>query len=193
MGVNERKILLRRELLEKRNNLGPQYWSDKSNRIIKSLKNLQVFKQAEIIHCYVSMNQRNEVNTHPLIQDLLTEGKRVLVPITGFETGELKHTELNTFDELVPNKWGVLEPENYMVSTQEPDVIVIPLLAADSQFNRLGYGKGFYDRFLKTTNATKIGLLFDDFLMDNIPVDYFDEKLDILITDKKILKRNIYQ
>ena len=64
------------------------------------------------------------------------------------------------------------------------------MLAADKDFNRLGYGKGFYDRFLKKENAVKVGMLFDDFLIDQVPVEKFDEKLDILITEKKILRRN---
>jgi 5-formyltetrahydrofolate cyclo-ligase len=69
-------------------------------------------------------------------------------------------------------------------------LIIVPLLAADKNFNRLGYGKGFYDRFLEKEEATRVGLLFDEFIFDSIPVEDFDEKLDILISEKRLLSRN---
>lgn len=131
------------------------------------------------------MNDRKEVNTHSLLKDLISSGKKVIVPVTDFETGELKHSELWSFKDLKENKWGVLEPDEIHPQKQKTDLILVPLLAADKDFNRLGYGKGFYDRFLKKENAVKIGLLFDGFLVDQIPVENFDEKLDILITEKR--------
>jgi 5-formyltetrahydrofolate cyclo-ligase len=61
------------------------------------------------------------------------------------------------------------------------------LAAADRKCNRLGYGKGFYDRFLKKTKAKKVGLVFSDFLFDEIPTEEFDEKLDVIITEEEVI------
>ncbi|HAW79119.1 MAG TPA: hypothetical protein DCX27_05000 [Balneola sp.] len=83
-----------------------------------------------------------------------------------------------------------MEPENVDPSAGGIDIIIVPLLAADLHFNRLGYGKGFYDRFLENEKAIKVGVLFSEFILEEIPVEDFDEKLDILISEKKTLRRN---
>lgn len=190
MSVSDQKSELRARLLKLRKSIKKEDWQSWSETIINELKKIPEFIDSNVIHCFVSMNERKEVNTHFLLNDLISSGKKVIVPVTDFETGELKHSELRSFKDLKKNKWGVLEPDEIHPQTQETDLILVPLLAADNEFNRLGYGKGFYDRFLKKENAVKVGLLFDDFLFDQIPVENFDEKLDILITEKKILRCN---
>tara|TARA_R110002126_G_scaffold15320_2_gene63070 strand:- start:791 stop:1369 length:579 start_codon:yes stop_codon:yes gene_type:complete len=190
MSVSDKKTELRSKLLTKRSSISDDDWNLRSLEIIENLKTLKEFQSSSTIHSFVSMNDRKEVNTHELIKELLGLNIKVIVPIADFKTGELQHSILTTFDDLEPNKWGVLEPLNADSDIDDIDIILVPLLAADKKFNRLGYGKGFYDRFLKSTDAIKVGLLFDDFILQKIPVEDFDEKLDILITEKKILRRN---
>ena len=136
------------------------------------------------------MNERNEVNTQPLIQELISRGIKVIVPITDFESGTLNHSMLTSFEELESNKWGVLEPKEMDETDYKPDIILVPLLAADLEFNRLGYGKGFYDRFLSESSALTIGLVFQEYILNKIPVERFDQKLDILVTEKEVFTRN---
>ena len=190
MTIATEKSELRKRLLVLRREIPKKEWSERSSRIINKLQSSEEFLSSKTIHCFVSMNGRKEVNTHPFIKESLSAVKSIIVPITNFETGTLDHSKLNSFDELEENKWGVYEPKALTPFSSNIDLIIVPLLAADKSFNRLGYGKGFYDRFLNSNKAIKIGLLFDEFLMDKIPVDDFDEKLDILITDKKVLRRN---
>lgn len=190
MSVSDQKSELRARLLKLRKSINEEDWQIRSETIINELKKIPEFITSDVIHCFVSMNDRKEINTHSLLDDLISSEKKVIVPVTDFETGELKHSELRSFKDLRENKWGVMEPVEIHPQTQQTDLILVPLLAADKDFNRLGYGKGFYDRFLKKENAVKVGLLFDDFLLDQIPVENFDEKLDILITEKMILRRN---
>lgn len=190
MEISKEKKALRARLLDIRMDMNAETWSRRSKQIVDELKQLPEFLKAERIHCYVSMNQRHEIETHSLIQELLNENKKVIVPVTNFEEGTLQHIPLESWNELNENKWGILEPKSSTPYQGEFDVILVPLLAADKKFNRLGYGKGFYDRFLSSTNATKIGLLFHEYLMNQIPVDDHDEKLDILITDEITLRRN---
>lgn len=163
-------------------------WREKSQLIVDHLEESSVFKQAERIHSYISMNQRNEVNTHFLIRELLEEGKEVIVPVTNFEDGMLSHVQLHDFDELQPNKWGLLEPPvTDTVEARSFDIILIPMAAADIKGNRLGYGKGFYDRFLSGCKGTKIGLLFHRFIQEEIPSEDFDVKMDMLISEKGVI------
>ena len=148
MNVAQEKSDLRKHLLDIRNGIPEKVWSEKSSVIGKKLMELQEFQSSETIHCFVSMNARKEVNTHTLLMELTSSDKEVIVPKTNFETVMLEHSKLNSFEELKQNKWGVLEPETLTAFDSEIDLIIVPLLAADRYFNRLGYGKGFYDRFL---------------------------------------------
>jgi 5-formyltetrahydrofolate cyclo-ligase len=190
MSVSDQKASLRAKLLEKRISISHKDWTYRSRNIVEKLFGLDEFRSANVVHTYVSMNDRKEVDTHTMIKELLDSEREVIVPITDFKTGELDHASLKSFDELKSNKWGVLEPNEPTTNNKAIDLILVPLLAADKKFNRLGYGKGFYDRFLGSNNFLKVGLLFDEFILDEIPVEDFDEKLDILITEKRILQRN---
>ncbi len=190
MSVVQEKSELRKQLFEKRKLILKREWELRSKLVIDKLKATDEFKKCESVHCFVSMNKRKEVNTHDFIKELLSSNKKLTIPATDFESGELLHSKLNSFDDLQENKWGVLEPVNVIEVELGFDLILIPLLAADRSYNRLGYGKGFYDRFLKNSDAIKIGLLFDEFILNKIPVEDFDQKLDILITDKSVYRRN---
>ncbi len=190
MEISEQKSLLRKKLLSKREGLSKEEWALKSQEAIKNLYTSDVFEKARVVHCFISMNERREVNTHKFLKDMLAQHKRVIVPVTDFENVSLRHVELESFEKLEKNKWGVPEPAGLRETDLVPDLIVVPLLAADKEFNRLGYGKGFYDRFLEKAEAPKAGLLFEEFILNDLPVEPFDQKLDILITEKGVYMRN---
>lgn len=186
--VQERKQKLRDEVLAKRQQLSEQQWLNKSNQIIQSLLDSDVYKKSGVVHTYISMNERREVFTDNLLIHLFQDRKRVVVPITNFTDKTLSHSEIEAENALVANKWGVREPKSINpVEISELDLIIVPMAAADKNGNRLGYGRGFYDRFLDMTDATKIGLTFHEFLFDKIPVEEFDVKLDVIITEEVVI------
>lgn len=186
--VQEKKQKLRSKVLEKRQQLSEEQWLNKSNQIIKSLSESTAYKNSGVVHTYISMNSRREVCTDNLLTHLFEDKKRVVVPITNFSDGTLSHSEINTENELVANKWGVREPKSINpIEISEFDLIVVPMVAADKNGNRLGYGRGFYDRFLDMTDAITVGLTFHEFLFDQIPVEEFDVKLDMIITEEDVI------
>lgn len=189
MNQKKRKHQLRKQLLDRRSSISEQEYLEKSDQIISRLKKLTIFQNAHNFHCYVSLNERREVNTQPLIKELLNAGKRVVVPVTNIDSGTLTHVALTDFDDLEPNKWGVLEPPETAreVNIGILDLVIVPMVGGDRQKNRIGYGKGFYDRFLQQTDCVKVGLLFEQCMVDHLPVEPFDVPCTLLITEEQIV------
>lgn len=190
MNTHQEKETLRDKLIAKRAGIPEKKWGIYSERIIKKLKQLSSYQKAHTVHCYVSMNKRGEVNTHKLIKQMFSAGKQVIVPITHTDRGTLTHHELTSFKDLTPNKWGVPEPDGGPeVPVADLDIVIIPMVGGDEQCNRIGYGGGFYDRFLKNVDCPKIGLIFEQNILPKLPVESFDIPLDNIITEERIIEK----
>jgi 5-formyltetrahydrofolate cyclo-ligase len=188
MDKKAQKQHIRQELLEKRKQMAEDAYLKHSEHIISQVKKLHEFKSAGMIHCYVSINERHEVNTHSLIKEMLSSLKKVVVPVTQMEESSLKHLQLNRFEHLQPNRWQVPEPpDGEEIPAGQLDLILVPMVGGDLHKNRIGYGGGFYDRFLKNVNCPTVGLLFDQCLIDRLPVEPFDVPLNKIITQKQII------
>lgn len=191
MNVAERKAELRTRILRGRNSISRAQWRHNSDAICDTILNSFEYRNSENIHCYISMNDRFEVDTHLLIKHLIKDGKQVIVPVANFKSGELSHSYLHSFDTLKANKWGVLEPiEVKPAEISSIDLILLPLLGVDRKGNRLGYGKGFYDRFLSQISIPTFGLIFDDFILDEIPTENFDIPLYGFISESGLFMCN---
>ncbi len=189
--IRKQKKKLRQQLLDQRTAIDAVDFEERSDKIIKTLLDQQKLSTAHTVHCYVSMNERREVNTHGLIKKMLAIGKDVIVPVTHFDEGTLSHIRLHSFDALKKNKWGVLEPVGgEEVPPQKLDLVIVPMVGGDTQCNRIGYGKGFYDRFLKDVSCPKIGLVFEQNIIPEIPVEEFDISLDVIITEQRVIDRD---
>jgi 5-formyltetrahydrofolate cyclo-ligase len=179
--VRQHHHILRRSLLDTQ-------WKELSSRITDQLLKTEEFRLASTVHTYVSMKSNREVFTLDLIETILELGKKVLVPRMQ-SNGKLSHHLISSLDSLEKNKWGVLEPSSEK-PTDLPDdsLIIVPMVAADFDRNRLGYGKGYYDRFLESVTATKVGLCFNmNLSWVPLPVESFDVKMDRVITEQFIL------
>ena len=186
--LQEQKQRLREKFLKARTALSLQDYLQKSDKIISSLIQQPEFIDASVIHCYVSMKDRLEVNTRPLIRNMMAQQKGVAVPVTDFETVKLKSFLLDRFEDLEENKWGVMEPKRgIQLSPEELDLVVVPMVGGDEQRNRIGYGKGFYDRFLSEVDCPAIGLTFECCVTESVPVEEFDIPLHKVITEERVI------
>lgn len=188
MGASEEKEQLRAALLKQRSHIPEPAYLQRSSAIIDRLRALPEFTAADTVHCYVSLNERREVNTRPLLMSMLNGPKKVVVPVTQMENGTLRHVHIEAFSDLHANEWGVPEPtEGEEVGLGELDLIVVPMVGADRNRNRIGYGKGFYDRFLARVDCPTVGLVFEQGLVPSIPAEPFDVPLDYCITEQQII------
>lgn len=155
-----------------------------SKRITDQILNTVEFQSADVVHSYAAMENNKEVATDGLISACLKHGKKVIVPKMK-TNNELSHHSIDTLDSLKPNEWGVPEPEfDNETSLQNGILVIVPMVASDFQLNRLGYGKGYYDRFLSKVQSTKIGLCYSfNLCWNTLPAEDFDVKMDIVVTD----------
>lgn len=140
-------------------------------------------------HIFLSIETQHEINSMFLLNILQGKDKTVVVPKTDFSSSTLKHYLLDDNTKLAINNYGIPEPVNGIsINEQQIDVVFVPLLAFDLNGNRVGYGKGFYDRFLSKCKpeCLKIGLSFfeaEDCIED---INTADIKLDYCVTPNKV-------
>ena len=133
------------------------------------------------------MDKFNEINTQPIIDFFRSIDKQIAVSVCDFSNNTLKHYLLTENTKLSVNKFGVPEPVNATkITPQELDIVFVPMLISDKKNYRVGYGKGFYDRFLAECRADckTIGLNFFKPIEKITDTHQFDVPLDIVIYPK---------
>lgn len=184
------KTFLRSHYKKKRFSLTKQEVDDLSQRVCKQLDKLNIWKLKHY-HIFISILKYNELDTSSIINKLKSEQKIIIVP--KISNNELVHIAINDETKFGLNEYGIKEPNdgNHFI-IENLDIIFIPLLAFDLEGHRVGYGKGYYDRFLKLANNStlKIGLSFFDPINKILDIDDNDVKLDYCVTPKQVHKFN---
>jgi len=184
------KAEIRQHCLEARRAMSSQQVAAKSSVIIDQLKTLPAFARASAFLCYVS-SKDNEVDTHGLIACLLKKRQAVLVPITE-PGGRLEWSRLWALDELAPGRFGILEPaaaHRRIMQAPPNAVAVVPGIAFTPECDRVGYGGGYFDRFLATFGGPVIGLAFDLQIVSRAERASHDVPTDFVITESFIYRR----
>lgn len=183
------KKLIREDILAKRKKIGKENRDIYSKEILNKLLNSSYYKEAKTIMSFVSFS--DEVNTHEFMKRAIADGKKIVVPITIPETHELKPSKLEAFSELEPGYYNILTPKEEFIrfiDPQEIDLVITPGVAFRRDGYRVGYGGGYYDRFLsKIPNATTIAICFDMQIVDDLPTDHYDIPVDFIYTEKNII------
>ena len=182
------KDVLRKKLLQVRKSFSFEQVKAWSALVEKNLWSLDVFCDSKCVLWYVSFD--GEVHTHEMIRRCLYESRCVVVPVSVVSSHELKLSALESFDELVVGSYGILEPSveyRRCVDASCLDVVIVPGVGFDVCGGRLGHGGGYYDRFLKNRSVVKIGLCFEELLVQSVPMDEFDVGVDVVVTEKRVV------
>lgn len=192
MDILSIKKELRKEAKAYRSSLSKDDRLDKSSAIISNLKSLEVFQKADAVLIYASL--QGEVETLSLIKELLNEGKKaVYCPVTN--GGEMEFYRIEAFEDLKEGNFHVLEPEVeedklFILENNKNYCMIMPGLMFDKKGNRLGYGKGYYDKFLaklsEDVKMTAIALSYYAMVKDEIPAEETDWRADWVVTEKDI-------
>ncbi|WP_243166710.1 5-formyltetrahydrofolate cyclo-ligase [Candidatus Desulforudis audaxviator] len=180
---------LRAAMLKARSLLDPAAAAEAGAVIARRVRELPAFRQARCLLAYVDV--RNEVGTGTLIRAALDAGKTVAVPVTDRARRRLIPARITTYPEgLEPGAFGVPEPRYFEeIVDAVLDCILVPGVAFDGQGYRLGFGGGFYDRFLRRVGhrAVRIGLAYDFQICPTVYPDPHDEAVDYVVTEGRVL------
>lgn len=186
-GCDIDKATLRAHHMELRDSLDAPSREELDQMIFSHLSCVEAFSNAGLVLTYVSY--RSEVDTHAIINELLKEGRRVAVPRCDKKTHTMSFLELSSFDDLEPGAHNILEPKKSLVKTVAvPDMVgsacLVPGLIFDTRGRRIGYGGGYYDRFLAFYPGEKIGLARNSQICGNgLPQEETDVPLDYVVTE----------
>lgn len=191
------KKALRKEMKTVRKAMVPEEVAQHSRSIYERWRNRFSLKKVGYFHVFQSIAAQNEVSTEEMIQFVWDRHPQVhiVVPVVDERNHKLKHALVHDRVEMRVNKFGI--PEPYMpvdfVHPVQMDMVIVPLLAFDDSGQRLGYGAGYYDRFLALTRPAciKIGLCFDNgHLKEPLPAEPHDIPLDFVVTESNIIRFN---
>lgn len=189
------KKLLRKEMLIKRDNLSKDKKLFLDNRIKERLEEMKFFKEAEKIFIYVGFG--SEINTIDFINDFLKERKKIFIPRTNIEEKIMEAVEIKSLDNLEKDKYGILEPAKDIkaVKKVDLDLIILPGVVFDELGGRIGYGGGYYDKYLQDLEESipKAALCYEFQIIDKVPTEEHDIRADYIITEKRAIycKSNI--
>lgn len=183
------KKRLRKLYLQKRNVLSESEIDSYSLDIANQCLQLPIWHLTNF-HLFLSIEGKQEINTDYILHILQGKDKNCIVPKTDLKSQTLSHFLLTDNTIIKVNNWGIPEPEDGIPFPEEKiEVVFVPLLAYDTEGNRVGYGKGYYDNFLSlcSENTLKIGLSFFEPEETKIPTSALDIPMDYCVTPKKVL------
>lgn len=189
--VQESKNKLRYDYLKVRDRIEPHVRFTHSNSILSRIKQLDSYEDARILMFYLSYG--SEVVTDLMINEVLADGKEVAVPVIQSPgDGIMTAVKINRLEDCYEKVYGIRQPEfneNDVVSKEDVDLIFVPGIVFDLNGYRIGYGKGYYDRWLEGTDVLKrVGLAFEVQLIDKIPNGQYDLPVSKILTEKRMIE-----
>ena len=185
MNIAEQKKELRARIVKKKQSYSPSELLNFSQEVMSTLELMEVFQGAKVVLAYYSMP--DEVNTHEWIKKQSFQ-KHFLLPVVN--NSELILKKYLSEESMSTSAYGIQEPMGDTFPEWEYDkidLVVVPGVAFDRMLNRLGRGKGFYDRLLPRIKAPKAAICFDFQVFDNIPVSQGDIKMNMIVCQNEII------
>ena len=183
------KTEIRHALISKRNGIDKTYRRESDKKISKNIINSPYFKNCTQVLIFSALG--DEFDTRYIVNECRACGKNVYYPKCTDINGHMKFFKVRGDGDLEQGLFGILEPkaecEEY--SPYPNDIAVIPALAVDKDFNRIGYGKGYYDRFLLGFNGVSICPCYEDLTVLKLPTDKYDVKVDAVATQNELKVR----
>lgn len=186
--IRQEKKQLREHYRALRDNLPCDEKSIMDEKILRKITQLWSYREEKILLTYVATG--SEVDTKPLIEYALSDGKAVAVPRCVENTRRMEFYVIKSLEDLELGSFGVMEPIKQKCEKLEDlsnGVCIVPALAFDKDGYRLGYGKGYYDRFLNDFGGRIIGICYSFCMCEELPRGRYDKKVASIITEKRVM------
>ncbi|MEN8433235.1 5-formyltetrahydrofolate cyclo-ligase [Clostridium septicum] len=184
-----KKKELRNRVLEFRNDLSKEEKCKKDNKILRALLDSELYKNSNNIFVYI--NYGSEINTKEFINIAIKDRKKIFVPKIIKELKEMKAVQITSLNNLMEDNYGILEPNSFEGSIEKDklDLIIVPGVVFDLKGNRIGYGGGYYDRYLSEIklNSNRVALAYELQIKNSIDVDEYDINVNYIITEDRII------
>lgn len=185
------KKALRKEMIQERRSLSDELWREKSHEILSRIMASDLLKGADTIMIF--MDFRKEVMTRPIIEWLWTQNKKVIIPRVKENDPILELCVIESFDDMELSPLGIWEPKSdhkALACPDEVDFVFMPGVAFTKDGGRLGYGGGYYDQLIPLMNRAVplVALAFDLQLVDNLPLEDHDIRIDKIITESALIQ-----
>ena len=187
------KTELRQKYRSLRQSMPPEIKDAKDQAIADQVRRLWQYQSNGILLVYVST--AIEVDTFRIIHNALADGKKVAVPRCVPDTRNMEFYYIDSTDELKPGMFGVLEPDacpEKLYHERDGGLCLVPAFSYDWHGYRLGYGKGYYDRFLSRFEGNIVGICYSDCVQRSLPHGRYDRPVELLVTEK-YLRRTVRQ
>lgn len=183
------KSSLRRSLIASRRNITPDARKTRSDKVMRNIIECTQYVNADLLLVYIATPI--EVDTTLLIDRAFADGKAVACPVCDTRNCTMDFLIIRSYDDLSSGSYGISEPSAVNCLPALPDrssLCIVPALACVRTGLRLGYGKGYYDRFLAGFRGMSIIACYDDYLLDDIPFGEYDRKADFIAVESGIIK-----
>lgn len=186
--MSDAKKLIRKQIIKTRDELLPEEIKHQERQIFNQIKKLIEQHQPQSVHLYLAIH--NEINTTSIIDFLFEKDIPVIIPKT-YPKGKLEWLTLLPTDNLKKGMFGTAIPVKERINTTAPQMVLVPAVGFDRQGNRLGYGGGYYDRFLAHhPNVIKVGLAYPFQILDSLKTEPHDIPMDIILNGTEIFRRD---
>jgi len=181
---NPKKSSLRKTLLEKRDATSFDLIKISSRQIQANLERIEDYRNAKSIAFYYPIG--SEVKTQDLMLKVLSLGKDVLLPKV--QEDELDFRKITDLNSLEKGSFDIMEPKDNCEKSDKIDVIIVPTVGISADGNRLGYGHGYYDRFLAKTDAVSVALTYEKQIIKSVPSTENDVTINWIVTEDRFFK-----
>lgn len=186
--IRKRKNELRERYREMRLSLDQKLKASMDQRICESFISSATYRYASVLLLYAP--KADEVNVYPIAERAIADGKKVAFPRCFDDTHDMDFHFVDDIAQLERGSYGLMEPPKsfpvYDRDAPEPAACVIPALVYDKKGYRLGYGKGYYDRYLGRFAGSKVGFVYNSFIVDALPRGRYDLSVDFIVTENGI-------
>ena len=190
MTRKEEKIRLRTVMRAEEKKLGAKYKAESSAAICRHVLAMPEYRDAETVFCFVG--RQHEIDTMPLLRQIHADGKRLCVPLC-VEKGIMELRQISAIEDLIPGSYGIQEPpaDALTVSVDDVDLSIIPCLTCDHGGRRLGFGGGYYDRFLGAYRSAAVLVCRERLIREELPVEPHDMPVPWVITERGLYEDGI--